>query len=406
MTPIDVALDQCDPDWAAFLIVERQHEVVGVVARERLLAQLTADAVSGGAAHDRLLPPSELSRAVAHDCNNLLTVLLGRLSLMSQRQPNGSEERADVDEICDVALRATALVKKLLPGAGGEVTALASLDLPSALGQLEPILVHLLGENIAFTLDISDDVSPVDADSTSIERIVTNLVINARHAMPHGGRLTLAARNAPDRCVCISVSDTGVGMSPELLERAFEPYFTTRRGAGTGLGLATVRGIAAKLGGRVSVESAPSCGTRFDILLPASESDPAHERAARAQRTAPTRRVLVVDDDALVAAAAVRLLESMGHVATAIGSIDAAKAELDAGEAIDIVVSDWLLGGGNGSDLIAWLRATHPRVRTVLTSGHSLDLGAPGLNADAVLPKPFTPAQLQRAIAAAFAAER
>lgn len=353
------------------------------------------------ASRDRLVTLGELAGAIAHDFNNLLTVVIGHAYALERGFESGKPPQSSVAAIHDAAERAAALVRQLLAFGSRELVRPVVLDMPEMLRELEALLRRLIGEDVELTLEVAPDLWPVTADPSQIERVLANLVVNARHAMPSGGRLTLVADNIEDddgRRLRLVVEDTGVGMPPSVVSRIFEPYFTTRGEHGTGLGLATVHGTVSQLGGRIQVESEVGQGTRFVIEVPAADDRPVARRGGSGPASAPseTLRVLLVEDDEHVARAVCLVVRGLGHdVATA---VDAPSAqERIAADPPDVVLTDEVLGRGSGRELLAWCASRFPNVRRVLASGYAATDAAD--HAQAVLPKPFSAAALAAALA-------
>src|SRR3954453_9348204 len=220
----------------------------------------------------------QLAGGVAHDFNNLLTVIGGYSEIA--RRPIGAGPGAnELVEVERAAERATQLTRQLLAFSRQQVMDAVSLDLGEVTAGLLPMLRRLIGEDIEIAVLADDALPAVLADRSQIEQVIVNLAVNGRDAMPTGGTLTIETRPVGDD-VCLAVTDTGVGMSRETLDRVFEPFFTTKEvGQGTGLGLATVHGIISQSGGRVHVYSEPDLGTSFKVYLPATDQSAAAERA-------------------------------------------------------------------------------------------------------------------------------
>ncbi len=413
-TPLLSALEQTAPDAMPYVAVARDDEIVGVVSRTALVERAAEESLAGTTPRDRLVLLGEFAGAIAHDFNNLLTITLGRAALLERELEDGSAAHQHVREIGDATSRAAALVRQLLAFGSRELVRPVTLDLRAMLLSLQALLDRLLGEDIELIFEVAGDLWPISADPRQIERILTNLVVNARHAMPDGGTLTIRVRNLDGarRRIRISVADTGVGIAPDVLPRIFEPYFTTRADRGSGLGLATVHGTVAQLGGEIAVESSPGKGARFEIDLDVA-TPTAEDRLESLSSDPPavegTTRVLVVEDDPLVARSLARVLEMLDHEAQVAPTLEAARAAFEGpGPLPELVITDLILRRGRGTELLGWLRARHPEVPCIVSSGYIGDVEPDERigDADAVLPKPYSVEQLRAAIARAFQARR
>ena len=367
----------------------------------------------------RLETIGQLAGGIAHDFNNLLAVILNYADFVAEELPEG-DLRRDVEEIQRAASRAADLTRQLLIFARREVTNPQVLDLNAIVNGVEKLLRRTIGEDVELTLSLADDLPCVRADPGQMEQVFLNLTLNARDAMPTGGSLVVetsavdldAAREvgrpdvAPGSYVRLSVSDTGVGMSPEVAARAFEPFFTTKPpGHGTGLGLATVYGIVTQAGGNITISSEPGSGTRLSIHLPAVD-----EPATAAIRAEPTttlrsgegRTVLIVEDESAVLLAAVRILSGHGYKVRAQSDPSDALTVLgDPSAQVDILVTDVVMPGLSGVELAREARALRPELPVLYMSGYSDELVAnrgtlpAGSN---VMRKPFTRRDLLAAI--------
>jgi signal transduction histidine kinase/CheY-like chemotaxis protein len=360
-----------------------------------------------------------LAGGVAHDFNNILTVILGAADEMLGRSSRTDAQSRELTlEVKDAAQRAAVLTRQLLAFSRQQPLQPRVIDLNEVIANVEKLLQRLIGEDIVISTCLEPALGLVRADPGQIEQVLMNLVVNARDAMPHGGRLTIETSNveravpdgspkdaAPTPYVRMLVSDTGSGMPPEVLEHAFEPFFTTKeRGRGTGLGLSTVLGIVAQSGGNISVSSEPGKGTTFKVFLPriagASEapSNPGDFAPVVVQGT---ETVLVVEDDARVRAFMVRSLRAAGHdILEAEGPAEAERIAREHSRRIDLLVSDVVMPVMDGVELAARLARLRPELRVLFVSGYTdndaLRRGAlpPG---HAFLPKPFTERELIRA---------
>jgi two-component system cell cycle sensor histidine kinase/response regulator CckA len=380
----------------------------------------------------RLQAVGELAGGIAHDFNNLLTAILGAADDLRLRARQDAD-REDIDLIRDSSARGAALVRQLLAFSRQQTLQPRVLALNDAVRATASLLHRVLGASVTLKLQLEEPGRLVRIDPTQLDQVLVNLAVNARHAMSEGGELTIATGRRlllqaetlggeqvpPGRYASLIVRDTGAGIPPDVLPRIFEPFFTTRRDrGGTGLGLSTVHGIVSQSGGFITVDSAPGLGTSFTILLPRHEG-PAGWRPApppAASLPAPTapaagRTVLLVDDEAPLRRLAERVLAragwqvmtaSCGEEALAIaGPGDPGDAEEGAaGVALSAVVSDVVMPGLDGPDLVRRLRATRPHLPALLMSGYADSaLRAELASADITfLSKPFTMADLTRAL--------
>ncbi|PYR29900.1 MAG: hypothetical protein DMF92_10330 [Acidobacteria bacterium] len=351
-----------------------------------------------------------LAGGVAHDFNNMLTVILGFSELLAEQIRPDKPIGRDLKEIVGAAQRAAALTRQLLAFSRKQVLVVTPLDLTTVVREVESMLRRLLGEQITIKTELADDLDPVTADVTQLEQVLMNLSVNARDAMPKGGVLTLATRNITlDRayaaahpganagsCAALSVSDTGTGMSPETRERIFEPFFTTKeRGQGTGLGLAAVYGIVKQMNGYIEVESHPARGSTFTIYLPRTEQ--AAEAATGATITmSPVGRetILLVEDEVSVRAFTKIALERFGYQVLEAATAEGALRILDDVDiTIHLLLTDIVLPGIDGHELALKVARHRPQLPVLFMSGYTTRLSTidgllePGVQ---LLEKPFT----------------
>jgi nitrogen-specific signal transduction histidine kinase/ActR/RegA family two-component response regulator len=361
----------------------------------------------------------QLAGGVAHDFNNLLTVIIGYGHMATRRIGTGPGTE-ELTEVLHAAERASRLVQQLLAFSRQQRLRPEPLDLNEVAQALMPMLRRLIREDIELGLVAQEGLLAVLADRSQIEQIIINLVVNARDAMPSGGTLTLETQTVeldetyarehlgvePGRYSCLTVTDTGVGMSPDIVARIFEPFFTTKDvGRGTGLGLATVYGIVAQSGGRIDVYSEPGLGTTFKVALPAQTTAAILTRAPRIPETEPTtgtETVLVVEDDEPLRRLTLRILTSRGYTVLAAAKPSEALALAAAHHGpIDILVSDVIMPEMPGPALVERLWALLPNLSVILMSGYTAET----IGAQAELPegstflqKPFTANTLARAV--------
>ncbi len=369
----------------------------------------------------------QLTGGIAHDFNNLLMVVINGLEVLASSEDTRRRERA-LRRTQEASWRAAELTRRLLAFARRQALHPERVDMRQRIVSLQELLAQGLRENVQLLTDVPDDVWPLESDVSALELALLNLTVNARDAMPNGGKLTITARNrTPDAAeasilglplgdfVEIAVQDTGVGMHPDVLEKVFEPFFTTKgAGRGTGLGLAQVYGFAQQSGGTAKVESRFGDGTTVRLLLPRSKREagpeaplPPQTLAARAVPCGPLR-VLVVEDEPSVAAIVVDMLAQLGHRATSVSNVAAALAFLADPEQIDLVLTDVLLpGGSSGLDLAREMRQRHLSLPIILTSGYggSMTQRLSTMNLP-FLRKPYQLDTLNRAIGEACGAGR
>jgi two-component system, cell cycle sensor histidine kinase and response regulator CckA len=362
-----------------------------------------------------------LAGGVAHDFNNVLTAILGSVELLLTDE-RGAERREELDIIRDAATRAQDLIRQLLAFSSRQVLQPTVLDCNGLVKNLSKMLRRVIGEDIQLTTTLAPGLGPVRADAGQLEQVLVNLAVNARDAMPDGGRLAIATANAdfdtahavpdhapplpPGHYVVLRVTDSGTGMDAQTQARMFEPFFTTKpQGKGTGLGLATVYGIVRQSGGHIDVDSALGRGTTFRIYLPRADG-PFEEALAAPATSAPVvpgrETVLLAEDDPLVRLLARKVLEKAGYtVLVAASGADALTlAEGHAG-AIDLLVTDVVMPEMSGRDLMRRLTQRHDGIKVLYVTGYADEAVAhhgvldPGT---AFLPKPFTPDRLTRKV--------
>jgi len=350
----------------------------------------------------------QLAGGVAHDFNNILTAILGYAELLADQIGPDKPIGKDLEEIVAAANRAATLTRQLLAFGRKQSLRPVAVSLKSAITELLPMLRRLITENIAIRVTLDPTLPAVVADPIHLDQVLMNLVVNARDAMPEGGTITIATRNAVDAdddgaseldravrdYVVLTVSDTGIGMTRDVLARIFEPFFTTKeRGRGTGLGLAAVFGIVKQLRGAVRVASEPGRGTTFTILLPKTSEEPETEGASDRQGAeVGTETVLLVEDESGVRRFVLTVLERHGYRVLEADSSEAAIARLARHDGpLDLLLTDVMLSGRDGAHLAAELRRSQPALPVVFMSGYAdpklLKALPSGTN---VLHKPFT----------------
>jgi PAS domain S-box-containing protein len=351
----------------------------------------------------------QLTGGVAHDFNNLLTPIVGAFDLLLRREVGDERTRRLVEGGLQSAERARTLVQRLLAFARRQPLQPRALNLQGLVTGMADLLASTLGPRVALDLRLDPGLPPVRADANQLEMAVLNLAVNARDAMPDGGRLEIAAGYAthappvnlpPGTYARLCVADTGVGMDAETARRAVEPFFSTKGvGRGTGLGLSMVHGLAAQLGGAISIESEPGRGTSVHLWLPLADGEELGEAAAPGA-AAPERAVgtvLLVDDEPLVRASAAAMLADFGWRVVEAGDAEAALALLDAAEP-DLLMTDHLMPGMTGTELAREVRRRRPGIRVLVSSGYA---EVDGVAADLPrLVKPFRAAELRAALGA------
>lgn len=349
----------------------------------------------------------QLAGGIAHDFNNLLTVIGGNIMLITLGELS-PEAREYAAEITGAAERAGAMTRQLLTFSRKQELKLDSVDLNRVVENVLQLLRRLLGPAVEITLDLQHDVPNVVADAGQLEQVLVNLAVNARDAMPDGGRLTIAT-TVEGNAIAVCVSDTGIGMDEATQERIFEPFFTTKdAGEGTGLGLSTVYGIVRQSGGQIRVDSTPGKGSTFTVALPAS-AEAARVDAPHPPRVPPppTRlgRILLVDDESGVRTVAGRALSRAGHDVVLAGSGQEGLDLLEVEQPIDLLITDLAMPGMNGLELAERVHERHPEMPVLYISGYAdqvLTSVRPADGSFDVLEKPFTPAALTARVAKAL----
>ena len=359
----------------------------------------------------------QLTGGVAHDFNNLLMVILGNLQLLRKRLPDDERLLRLVDGAMQGADRGATLTKRMLAFARRQQLRPETVDVRRLVDGMEEMLRRTLGPSIQIATEYRPELPPIRVDPSQLELALLNLALNARDAMPHGGRLVIGGYCAPSgpdspqglptgRYVCLFVSDTGDGMDEATLKRAAEPFFTTKgSGKGTGLGLSMVDGVAAQSGGAMRMTSRQGVGTRVEIWLPVGEaaSVAASSPPGSSFGDAPgPYRVMVVDDDPLLVSSTAAMLEDLGHLVIEAMSGARALDMLRLGAKVDVVVTDHAMPGMTGSELARQIRQQWPSLPIILATGYAeLPNGEdPGLPR---LAKPYLQSELAAQIAMALA---
>jgi PAS domain S-box-containing protein len=360
-----------------------------------------------------------LAGGVAHDFNNLLTIINGYGQLLLERFAEEEPVRAHLGEILKAGDRATALTRQLLAFSRRQVLEPKVLDLGSIVEGMQTMLRRLIGEDVELRASVRKPLGLVKADPTQVEQLILNLVVNARDAMPHGGKLTIETASAeldqtyaqshsdvtPGHYVMLAVSDTGVGMDDETMAHIFEPFFTTKaRGKGTGLGLSTVYGIVKQTRGHISVYSEPGRGTTFKVFLPqvAKFSEAAPTTVDSSRPLGGSETILLVEDEKALRGLAVSVLKEYGyHVLESETPQEAVEIGEDRQTRIDLLLTDVVMPGMSGRNIAEHLAFLRPEMKVLYMSGYTDDaiIHHGVLQAGvAFMQKPFTPEVLARKV--------
>ena len=352
----------------------------------------------------------QLAGGVAHDFNNLLTAITAFAGFVGQTLPKEGQVRDDLNEVLKAAQRAANLTQQLLTFSRRQVVNPRIVDLNELVTDTHKMIRRIIGENIEVVIRAATDAGLVKADPGSIEQVLMNLAVNARDAMPKGGKLVIETAKVSERdetidmplgdYVQLTVSDNGTGMTEEVRTRLFEPFFTTKEvGKGTGLGLATCFGIVKQSGGFIKVRTKPGYGSSFIIYLPQINQETESIAAAREEASSALPKasgtILLAEDEAAVRASTERILREAGYqVLTASNGIDALRIVRDTPEKkIDLLLTDVMMPKMSGHQLVNHLRPEYPGMKVLYMSGYThdpmvadsaLELGTQ------LLPKPFT----------------
>lgn len=382
---------------------EAQRELE--IAREALFQSQKIEAIG------------QLTGGVAHDFNNLLMAIMSGLTLLRKRLPEDDPQITRlIDNSMQAADRGAALTQRMLAFARRQELKTERIDVPALVADMRGLLERTIGPSWRIEMDFPDRLPVVSADVNQLEMALVNLAVNARDAMPDGGRICIRGVEhevvgevrglTSGHYVRMTVSDEGSGMDAATLARATEPFFTTKGvGKGTGLGLSMIHGFARQNGGMLEIESAPGEGTRAHVWLPvapdsvrASAAAPRTEISCRAMRSLV---VLVVDDDPLVLMNTADLLTDLGHRVIEVESGDAALDYMGAREDIALLITDQAMPGMTGTELIARVREQRPELPIILATGYG-ETPAEATSPLLRLNKPFTQADLERAVADAM----
>jgi PAS domain S-box-containing protein len=403
--------------WASV----RLTQLSGPAGRPGLLLALTEDITREKRVEAELRQAQKmeavglLTGGIAHDFNNLLGVIIGNVEFLIDKAPD--QEQANMArEILNSALSGADLTRRLLAFARRQTLEPRRIDLNAYLPNHIAILRRLLGESVAITTTLADDLWPIRADPSQVGDALLNLAINARDAMPHGGTISVVTANvhlaegeqdsevAAGQYVVLSMTDSGVGMSPEVLDRAVEPFFTTKGpGAGSGLGLSMIFGFARQSGGHLRIDSEPGHGTTVRLYLPRAQGIGPCETDEAVDAILPqgSESILLVDDNTEMRTVARRHLVSLGYRVSEAGSGPAALEVLLAGNSFDLLLTDVVMPDGmTGYQLADAARRLRPGLKVVFTTGYSWSEAS---TADAVIHKPYRRQELAAIVRAALA---
>ena len=388
-------------------ITERKH---AEAEKERLQVQLQQAM--------KMEAVGRLAGGVAHDFNNLLTVIMGYSELLLKKIGKESPMHGQVEEIKRAGERAASLTQQLLAFSRKQIIEPKVVHLDHLVAEMHKMLTRLIGEEIALQATTGKSLGSVKIDPGQFQQILMNLVVNARDAMPGGGKIVIETANVdlgeeycaahpyvtPGRFVMLSVSDTGQGMSEEVKAFIFEPFFTTKeRGSGTGLGLATTYGAVHQAGGSIEVYSEVGIGTTFKVFLPRVEEEAILVNDDRpTDLSVGTETVMIVEDEGILRNLCVQILEQMGYrVLQARNGIEAIAEVQRYGDRIDLLLTDVVMPGMNGSELATRLVLHNPEMKVLFTSGYTEDvISHHGVLAEGVsfIGKPYTPLALARKV--------
>jgi signal transduction histidine kinase/CheY-like chemotaxis protein len=356
-------------------VEERSADLIkAVTAREKAQEQLRQA--------QKMETIGQLTGGVAHDFNNLLMAVMGNLDLLRKRLPDDPRLQRLVEGAMQGAERGASLTQRLLAFARQQDLRAVSVDLRALIEGMVDLLERSLGPRVELRLDIPQGLPPARIDANQLELAILNLAINARDAMPDGGRIYIGVAEyhakgdavlVPGRYLKLSVADTGSGMPPEILKRAIEPFFSTKQvGKGTGLGLSMVHGLAVQLGGTLQLTSTAGKGTCATLVLPVATVAPETESAAPpAEKIKRKAVILFVDDDPLIAMSTVEMLEDLGHRVIGANSGQRALDILKSDQPLDLMVTDHMMPGMTGLELAAASREVRPSLPVLLATGYA-----------------------------------
>ncbi|HXO02215.1 MAG TPA: response regulator, partial [Stellaceae bacterium] len=430
IAPVEVMLDGTKERWAQFFVTaveedEREAEAAIVYMLETTERRALENQINQSQKMDMV---GQLAGGIAHDFNNVLSaIMMANDFLLNAHKPTDPSFQ-DIMQIKQNATRAATLVRQLLAFSRRQTLRPQVLDLGDALSDLTMLLRRLIGEKVKLDLVHGRDLWPVKVDVSQFEQVVVNLAVNARDAMPDGGKLSVRTANVTAEeatqlaykgmpaaeYVRIDVSDTGTGIPADIVDKIFEPFFSTKEvGKGTGLGLSTVYGIVKQTGGFIYVDSEPGKGTSFRIFLPRHHPEKEVASDPVAAKEAPTEAkprtdltgqgtILLVEDEEGLRSLNARGLRSRGYsVIEASNGVEALEALEEKDGAVDLVVSDVVMPEMDGPTLLKTMRGKNPDLKIIFVSGYAEDAFEKSLPENqqfAFLPKPFTLSQLVAAV--------
>jgi signal transduction histidine kinase len=356
----------------------------------------------------------QLTGGIAHDFNNLLAVVLGNLEMARKQLPDDPKLHRLIANSMRAAERGATLTRRMLAFARRQQLHSEPVEVPQVIGGMSELLQRSIGPAVLIKTRFPIGLSRVMTDANQLELALLNLTVNARDAMPEGGVITISAREreiagqdptalAPGNYVGVCVSDTGVGMDERTLEQATEPFFTTKGvGKGTGLGLSMVHGFAQQSGGAFVLRSTKGQGTSAELWLPVADSTagttPLEDRNEEPPSGKGALRILVVDDDSLVLMNTTALLEDLGHIVLEASSAEQALSQLRHSPDVDLVITDHIMPGMKGAQLVEAIKSDWPTLPVLLATGYA-ELQSDAALTVPLIAKPFTQRDLARAMA-------
>jgi PAS domain S-box-containing protein len=400
-------------DWTNTPLKDSSGKVVGILAMVRDITEKNTLEKQLQQAQ-KLEAVGRLTGGIAHDFNNVLSAIIGYTDFILMKTDKEDENRQHLQEIKKAGERAAALTHQLLAFSRKQVLKPEVLDPNNVIKELEKMIRRIIGEDIIFMANLKPDVDRIKADPAQMEQIIMNLAINARDAMPTGGKLTIETANVfldegyanhhiavkPGTYVMLAVSDNGVGMDKEIQEHIFEPFYSTKGEKGTGLGLATVYGIVKQSGGSIWVYSEPGQGTTFKIYFPRVEEGVVSKKKAKKvmESVRGTETVLVVEDEYTVRSMISLVLKDNGYtILEASNGTEALSIFHQHKDQINLLLTDAIMPGMNGRELAEQITATNPTIKVLYASGYTDDIIVhhgileEGIN---FLQKPFAPSLL------------
>ena len=397
--------------WTALVRTGREESALAQARHEIQRRERAEEALLRS---QRLEAVGQMTGGVAHDFNNLLTIILGSAEMLERRPEDVARVRRVAGQIMLAAKRGGEITQQLLAFSRRQFVNPQTMNLNACLLEFKPLLERASNESIRVEYDLQPDLFAARLDPGHFEAAILNLVGNARHAMPAGGRIVISTRNIllgddagqpdmpPGHYVLVGVSDNGTGMDPATAAKAFEPFFTTKGiGEGTGLGLSQVYGFAKQAGGDARISTSPGEGTTVELLLPraVSGSDPAELETLSASRAETGEVVLVVEDEPAVLATTVEILHDLGYSTIVADTAQAALERLQGAERVDVLFSDITMPGGmDGLQLSSAARRLCPGLRVLLTSGYAPEQSR--LSDVKLLTKPYDRTQLAKELSA------